>query len=125
MKPVTHTDAVRPPRPARTPPRPVVSTGTPHARTYRRRRVNGLLWVLPALVVLSVFVYLPLVENFGFSFLKWDIYSGTFSFAGDDNYQKMFSDPVFWRSLRNNVAYAVISIVVQVFGSLILAALVE
>nr|WP_246315454.1 sugar ABC transporter permease [Kineococcus aurantiacus] len=37
----------------------------------------------------------------------------------------MAGDPVFWRSLRNNIAYAVVSVVVQVFGALLLAALVE
>ena len=105
--------------------RPAHPAGAPRLRSYRRRRISGLLWVLPALGVLGVFVYLPLLQNFGFSFLKWDIYSGTFSFVGGDNYRKMLSDPVFWRSLRNNVAYAVVSIVIQVFASLVLAALVE
>ena len=112
-------------RPAREQPRTPVSTGAPGRRTHRRHRLTGLLWVLPALAVLGVFVYLPLLQNFGYSFLEWDIYSGTFSFVGADNYRTMAEDPVFWRSLRNNLAYAVISIVVQVFAALVLAALVE
>ncbi|WP_432563929.1 carbohydrate ABC transporter permease [Kineococcus sp. SYSU DK003] len=94
-------------------------------RSYRRRRVTGLVWVLPALAVLGVFVYLPLAQNLGFSFLEWNIYNGSFTFVGAENYQHMVQDPVFWRSLRNNVAYAVVSIVLQVFAALVLAALVE
>jgi raffinose/stachyose/melibiose transport system permease protein len=107
------------------PPRSPASTTRVRARAYRRRRVAGLVWTVPALAVLAVFVYLPLAENFGYSFLEWDIYSSTFTFVGGDNYHKLVGDPVFWRALRNNVTYAVVSIVVQVFAALVLAALVE
>lgn len=88
-------------------------------------RWRDLIWVLPALLILSVFVLAPLVQNFFFSFVKWDIYSGTREFAGLANYSKMFNDPIFWRALVNNVAYAVISVIVQVFGALVLAASIE
>ena len=76
-------------------------------------------------MVLGVFVYLPLVQNFGFTTLEWDIYSGSQEFIGLDNYQRLVDDPIFWSSLCNNVLYAVISIVFQVFGALVLAALIE
>lgn len=89
------------------------------------RRLAGLAWVLPAIVVIAVFVYLPLIQNFGFSTLEWDIYSGTQTFVGLDNYVKLAGDPVFWASLGNNVLYAVLSIAFQVAGALVLAALIE
>ncbi|MBT2526472.1 sugar ABC transporter permease [Streptomyces sp. ISL-99] len=89
------------------------------------RRALGLAWVIPALALLSVFVYLPLVQNFGFSTLTWDIYSGSQEYVGLENYRELFDDPVFWSSFANNLWYAVISIVFQVFGALLLAALVE
>lgn len=41
------------------------------------------------------------------------------------NYVELFHDPVFYQALTNNVLYAVISIVCQVFGGLILAAVLE
>ncbi|MFI2688605.1 carbohydrate ABC transporter permease [Streptomyces sp. NPDC018586] len=89
------------------------------------RRALGLAWVIPALVMLAVFVYLPLVQNFGFSTLTWDIYSGDQEYVGLENYRRLFDDPVFWSSFANNLWYAVLSIVFQVFGALLLAALVE
>ncbi|MGR6917857.1 carbohydrate ABC transporter permease [[Actinomadura] parvosata] len=89
------------------------------------RRTLGLAWVVPALVLVGVFVYLPLVQNLQFSTLKWDIYSGSQEYVGLDNYTKLVEDPVFWSSLGNNALYAVVSIVFQVFGALLLAALVE
>jgi raffinose/stachyose/melibiose transport system permease protein len=89
------------------------------------RRTLGLAWVLPALVLVGVFVYLPLVQNLQFSTLKWDIYSGSTEYVGLGNYRKLLDDPVFWSSFGNNVLYAVLSIVFQVFGALVLAAMIE
>ncbi|MEU6730944.1 sugar ABC transporter permease [Nonomuraea wenchangensis] len=89
------------------------------------RRTLGLAWVVPALVLVGVFVYLPLVQNLQFSTLKWDIYSGRQEYVGLDNYARLLDDPVFWSSLGNNVLYAVVSVVFQVFGALLLAALIE
>ncbi|MGO2930895.1 carbohydrate ABC transporter permease [Microbacterium sp. KRD172] len=89
------------------------------------RRLVSLAWVLPALVVLGVFVYLPLVQNLVFSTQEWDIYSGASEFVGLKNYEKLAHDPVFWTSLGNNILYAVLSIVFQVGGALVLAAMIE
>jgi len=86
---------------------------------------SGLIWLLPALAVLAVFVYWPLIQNILFSFLKWNIYSGEQTFVGGDNYVALAEDPIFWKALGNNVWYAVISVVFQVFGALVLAAIVE
>ncbi|HZW41800.1 MAG TPA: sugar ABC transporter permease [Agromyces sp.] len=108
---------------------PAVQTAgaRPPGRSTRRaaRRLLGLGWILPAVVVLAVFVYLPLAQNLGFSTLEWDIYSGTQEFIGAENYQRLMADPIFWSSLWNNVLYAVVSLVFQVFGAIVLAAVIE
>ncbi|WP_461172850.1 sugar ABC transporter permease [Arthrobacter sp. Z1-9] len=95
------------------------------AARSRARQWRNMVWVLPAVLLLCAFCYLPLVQNLGFSLLKWDIYSGRQTFVGADNYLKMVNDPIFWKSLLNNTLYAGISIIFQVFGALVLAALVE
>jgi raffinose/stachyose/melibiose transport system permease protein len=108
---------------------PAVQTAgaRPPGRSTRRaaRRLLALGWILPAVVVLAVFVYLPLAQNLGFSTLEWDIYSGTQEFIGAENYQRLMADPIFWSSLWNNVLYAVVSLVFQVFGAIVLAAVIE
>ncbi len=91
---------------------------------HRLRNVSGLLWVLPALLLVCVFVYYPVVDNFRLSFYKYSAFSES-RFVGLDNYTQALNDPVFWSSLRNNIAYAVTSIIVQVGGGLALAALLE
>lgn len=101
-------------------------TGGASPRIRRRgRRWSGLVWVLPGLVVLFLFVYYPLVLNFGYSFQQSNIFTGEQTFVGADNYVKLAGDPIFWRALGNNVLYAGISIVFQVFLALVLAAIIE
>jgi raffinose/stachyose/melibiose transport system permease protein len=86
---------------------------------------RNLVWLIPALAILAVFVYWPLVQDVFFSFLKWNIYSGEKTFVGGANYAELAGDPIFWKALGNNAWYAGISIVFQVFGALALAAIVE
>jgi raffinose/stachyose/melibiose transport system permease protein len=83
------------------------------------------VWVLPAVVLLGVFVYYPIVDNIRLSFYSWSAFSPRAAFVGFDNYTTAFGDAVFRRALLNNVLYAVISIVFQVGGALVLAAVLE
>jgi raffinose/stachyose/melibiose transport system permease protein len=101
-----------------------VRPGAGRLRTGRRRW-GGLVWVVPGLVVLGLFVYYPLLLNFRYSVEESNIFTGEQSFVGLDNYAKMAGDPIFWRALGNNVLYAVVSIVFQVFLALVLAAVIE
>lgn len=93
--------------------------------TSRSGRWSTLLWVAPALVLLAVFVYFPVVENARLSLYRWGPFSPTMNWVGLDNYAALAADPIFWGSLFNNVAYAVVSVVVQVGGGLVLAAILE
>jgi raffinose/stachyose/melibiose transport system permease protein len=93
------------------------------ARTLQRWR--SWIWVLPVLLLLVVFVYYPVVENIRLSFYSWNAFSPTPVFVGLDNYRTAADDPVFWRAIVNNVAYAVVSLVFQVGLALVLAALLE
>lgn len=112
-------------RTTRVPKAPQTHSGPPSKSKSPGRRILGFAWVLPALVLLGVFVYLPLVQNLGFSFVEWDIYSGSQTFIGADNYVKLINDPIFWAALGNNALYAGISIIFQVCGALVLAAIIE
>ncbi|OGO57325.1 MAG: ABC transporter permease [Chloroflexi bacterium RBG_16_72_14] len=84
-----------------------------------------LLWVAPAVLLLVVFVYYPVVENLRLSLYRWSPFSPREVFVGLDNYATLGADPVFWSSLFNNAAYAVVSVVFQVGGGLVLAAVLE
>jgi raffinose/stachyose/melibiose transport system permease protein len=93
--------------------------------TSNRGQWSTLLWVVPALVLLVVFVYFPVVDNLRLSLFRWSPFSPRETWVGLDNYVALSRDPIFWSSLFNNVAYAVVSVVVQVLGGLALAGLLE
>jgi raffinose/stachyose/melibiose transport system permease protein len=90
----------------------------------RLRRWTMLLWVAPAVLLLAVFVYYPVVENLRLSLYRWSPFAPE-TFIGLRNYETMTADPVFWGALFNNTAYAVVSVICQVFGGLVLAAVLE
>jgi raffinose/stachyose/melibiose transport system permease protein len=93
--------------------------------TSRFGRWSTLLWIAPAILLLVVFVYYPVVDNLRLSLFKWGPFSPTETYVGLDNYIALSRDPVFWSSLFNNIAYAVVSVVFQVGGGLVLAAILE
>jgi raffinose/stachyose/melibiose transport system permease protein len=92
-------------------------------RTLQRWRTWA--WVLPSVTLLLVFVYYPVADNVRLSFYSWDAFSPSPVFVGLDNYRTAAGDPVFWRAMFNNAAYAVVSLVFQVGLALVLAAVLE
>ncbi|RUX33330.1 MAG: sugar ABC transporter permease [Mesorhizobium sp.] len=82
-------------------------------------------WILIAFVLILWFVYYPIIDNFVVSTKNQDIFTGETAFVGLENYRRLQADPVVWTSIVNNTLYAVISVVFQVFGAFVLAALIE
>jgi raffinose/stachyose/melibiose transport system permease protein len=101
------------------------------ARPLGRRIGEGLRqclsfrWVAAAVIVLIWFVYYPIVDNFVVSTTHSDIFTGEVDYVGLANYARLIHDPVVWTALWNNTAYAVISILFQVFGAFVLAGIIE
>ena len=93
--------------------------------TTRRLRLSAILWAAPAMLAILALLYYPLAQNLRLSFLQWSVFSPDQEFVGFDNYIAAFSDAVFWIAIRNNVAYAAVSLIIQVGLGLILAALLD
>ena len=93
--------------------------------SLRIYRIVPYLFVLPPLVLLAVFVYGPAFENVIFSLHSWSSIDPDWEFVGLQNYRQLFANPVFWVSLANNTLYAVISVIVQVFFALAIAAVLS
>ncbi|HVT53747.1 MAG TPA: sugar ABC transporter permease, partial [Dongiaceae bacterium] len=91
----------------------------------RLRHLLSFRWAAVAVIVVGWFVYYPIVDNFIVSTTNEDIFTGEVTNVGLANYQRLLGDPVVWTALWNNFAYAVISIVFQVFGAFLLAAIIE
>jgi raffinose/stachyose/melibiose transport system permease protein len=92
---------------------------------FRLRDILSFRWVAAAVILVGWFVYYPIVDNFIVSTTDEDIFTGEVTQVGLANYQRLLDDPVVWTALWNNFLYAAISIVFQVFGAFLLAALIE
>lgn len=90
-----------------------------------KRKIEPYLYMLPGLIVLTIFVFYPIIRNLGYSLLTWDLFKGTKKFVGLHNYVKLFQNEAFLMALRNNIYYIIISLFFQVGVSLLLAGILE
>jgi len=93
-------------------------------------RQDKAAWLMsaPALIILFMFVVVPFVAAFGFSFTNRMLLMnpGTpLKFIGLKNYVRLFSDPEFYQSLKNNLTFAVFVVPIQTSLALMLAMLVN
>lgn len=63
--------------------------------------------------------------NVTYSFQSFTLSAVTKEFVGFANFRKLFSDPIILTCLKNNILYAVISVIIQVGFGLVLAAVLE
>ncbi len=87
----------------------------------RREYRQGVLFVLPFMLLFLVFVLLPVVISVVLSFTSYNIIQPP-SFAGLDNYKQLFlDDDVFQICVRNTLLFAFIAGPVGLAASFILA----
>lgn len=91
----------------------------------KRNQIVPILFILPSLLFLGIFIYMPLVQNFYNSFFDFSVFSPTKEFIGFSAFEQLFSDKVVMTALINNIKYAIISVVFQVAFALVLATILE
>lgn len=91
----------------------------------KKKNLQALLFAIPALIILGTFVYFPLFRNIVYSFQKFTLSSTTKEWVGLENYRHLLTDKTILICLKNNILYALISIVIQVGFGLVLAAVLE
>ena len=93
-----------------------------HMRSKKR---TPYLYMLPGLLMVLVFVYIPVIANCVYSFFRLSSYSQGMTFVGLDNYVRFFRNETFWIMIRNNSLYCIISLIVQVGFGTVIALLLE
>ncbi len=84
-----------------------------------KKKAYFILVAPPILIYLSAVLF-PIAMSFVLGFTSWKGYDAI-EFIGFANYIKMFQDPVFMHSLRNNMWIMVSSVLVQIPLGLLLA----
>ena len=77
----------------------------------RKKQLYAFLYLLPSLIIFSVFMVYPVVYNLYLSFLKWNMVTPTKKYVGLQNYDKVLHSSEFWQALMNTMGYVAILIV--------------
>ena len=89
-------------------------TGTATMRTLRStsaraERWAGLILAGPAVLVFTVFMFVPLVLTFWYSLHRYRGF-GTMQWLGAQNFVEVFHDDTFWKALINTVLFTAVSV---------------
>ena len=78
-------------------------------RAQRSRRLQGWLFIGPALLFVAVFVLIPLGQ-LAFTSLTDRSLLGGGRFVGFENYLRIWRDSSFWRALAFTVQYTIVAL---------------
>lgn len=81
--------------------------------TYIRQQIGGWLFVLPVLLLNLIVIIIPSIIGLGMAFTDWSGV-GSMNFIGLANFQELFQDKVFFKSLTNNLIWTVFFLIVPV-----------
>jgi multiple sugar transport system permease protein len=82
----------------------------------------GVLLASPALAVIAVFFFFPVLAAFALSLTDFDIYAladlSNLRFVGLRNYAQLLATPLFWRALGNTLYFAGVGVPLSIGASL-------
>ncbi|MBU9728626.1 carbohydrate ABC transporter permease [Diplocloster modestus] len=84
-----------------------------------------MLFLVPAVLVYSVFLILPMLLSFYYALTDWDGLAVDMNFIGLRNFTYMFQDEGFRIAIRNTLIFVVMDIVIQNLLGLAFALLLE
>jgi raffinose/stachyose/melibiose transport system permease protein len=107
------------------------SRAVAHPAAARRPRIRWgqvatiVAFLLPAALLYSALVLLPVAQAIFYSFFRWNGLGPLQNFIGLANYTRLFSDRVFLGALNHNLQLVLLSILIQLPLALALALLVR
>ncbi len=88
----------------------------------KKNSIVGMAFFGPALVLLTIFLFLPMALTFIFSFTDYFALNPELThFVGLENYFDIFKDELFVQSFLNTVKFVIIIVPLQCGGALLLA----
>ena len=81
---------------------------------------QAYLFLAPSLIILTIFVFVPLIGAIAISIMNINIYMNDISFAGVKNYLRMFSDARVGNATLNTFYFALLEVPLQILLALLL-----
>jgi len=88
-----------------------------------KRSITPYTFLLPALVLLGIFVVYPIIAVIYYSFTDYDIVRPPV-WIGLDNYRQLIADETFWLALTHSIVYLLVTPIL-IFLSIVLAIIVN
>lgn len=90
-------------------------------RPRRVKRASGYFYILPAIVLIVTFSYMPFIKTLFLSFFTINANNEIVRFAGLKNYSKVVSDPEFWAAVMNTIRYTAITVPITLILAYLMA----
>jgi multiple sugar transport system permease protein len=88
----------------------------------RARALAGWVFAGPALIMLGLFFFVPVLLAFALSLTNFDLYSlaeyGNTRFVGFANYGELLATPLFWKALGNTFYFVIVGVPLSIAVSL-------
>ena len=88
------------------------------------RRLEPYLYLLPSILVISAFLFYPMLDSLRLSFTDWNGLKDV-SYLGFSNYDKIFHNNEFWNSIWVTIIWVVLSVVILPLTGLLYGVMVE
>ncbi len=89
-----------------------------------RKDLSGYLLILPALVIIMIFRFYPILQAIRMSFFKWGM-AGPLGVVGLKNFDRLLADGTFYQSLGNTFWYVIFVVPLTIVLSLFFAQLLN
>lgn len=99
-----------------------VSLARAKARSTARA---ATVFLIPALLLIAIFIVYPVIDTFVISEYKWNGISADRIFIGMDNWRALIHDAMFWESFKHNLIVMVFSILLQIPLGMLLATFLD
>ena len=86
---------------------------------------QGYLFLLPAIVILGIFIGIAAVYVVYLSFHKVNLFTNSFTFVGLENYMRLFTDDTARKALTNTLSFSVVVVPCQTNIALIIASVLN
>lgn len=83
--------------------------------------ITTVIFLLPVILFLAVYVLYPIIDTFVISTYKWNGISANKTFVGLKNWKRLLADTKFWIAFWHNIIIMVVSVIIQIPLGLALA----
>ena len=90
-----------------------------------KKKIQEFTFILPALIMFSVFVAYPFLQGFPMSFTNWDGMSPSRVFVGFDNYMRIFQDGNVVNATKDTLIFTALTMVFSNLFGLLFALMIS